>query len=61
MSCQHLKQLYELCDAHNLKLSSAELIRIVCPQCGIAEACPSVMFEEYSSTHPEEEAEEKNP
>jgi hypothetical protein len=56
MTCQHLKDLYALCEAHNLKLSSADLIRIVCPQCGIEEVCPSVLSEEYEIRHQEPKA-----
>ena len=54
MPCQHLRELYEICNTHNLKLSSSDLIRIVCPACGVAEACPSVLFEDYEKQHPEE-------
>ena len=39
---------------HNLKLSSSDLIRIVCPACGVADECPSVLCEEYDSRHPDE-------
>ena len=39
--------LYEICQTHRLKLSSTDLIRIVCPQCGIEEVCPSVLSDEY--------------
>jgi hypothetical protein len=44
MSCKHLKELYEMCMRHNLKLSSTDLIRIVCPQCGVEEECPSLLY-----------------
>jgi len=54
MPCRHLHDLYEICNTHNLKLSSSDLIRIVCPACGVADECPSVLFEEYDSRHPEE-------
>ncbi len=53
MTCKHLKQLYDYCQTHNLKLSSTDLIRIVCPQCGVEEVCPSVLSEEYESKHHE--------
>jgi hypothetical protein len=49
MACQHLKALYEMCRKHNLKLSSTDLIRIVCPSCGVEEVCPSVLYEEYEA------------
>ena len=54
MPCRHLHELYEICNTHNLKLSSSDLIRIVCPACGVAEECPSVLCEEYDSQHPGE-------
>jgi hypothetical protein len=54
MTCQHLKDLYAMCQAHNLRLSSSELIRIVCTQCGVEDTCPSVLFEEYDTRHQEE-------
>ena len=47
MTCKHLKDLYEVCQTHQLRLSSTDLIRIVCPQCGVEEVCPSVLSDEY--------------
>ncbi len=66
MPCRHLRDLYEICRTHNLKLSSSDLIRIVCPACGVADECPSVLCTEYDNRHPEErllekEAAEKTP
>jgi hypothetical protein len=60
MTCKHLKELFALCETHHLKLSSADLIHIVCPQCGVEEVCPSVLNEEYESRHHEPEREEKD-
>ncbi len=54
MTCKHLKDLYEVCQTHQLKLSSTDLIRIVCPQCGVEEVCPSVLNDEYEVRHHEE-------
>jgi hypothetical protein len=51
MPCKHLRQLYEICQTHNLRLSSTDLIRIVCPTCGVEDVCPSVLCEEYESRH----------
>jgi hypothetical protein len=51
MRCKHWRDLYETCQAHGLKLSSSDLIRIVCPQCGIEEVCPSVLLDEYEARH----------
>ena len=56
MTCKHLKDMYEVCQAHQLRLSSTDLIRIVCPQCGVEEVCPSVLsdeYDEYEAKHPE--------
>ncbi len=53
MPCKHLKELYAICRSHNLKLSSSDLIRIVCRECGIEEVCPSVLCEQYEAKHGE--------
>ena len=57
MACKHLKELYEICQTHGLKLSSSDLIRIVCPQCGVEEVCPSVLAEEYETRHHDSDSE----
>jgi hypothetical protein len=57
MPCKHLKELYDFCQTHNLKLSSTDLIRIVCPQCGVEDVCPSVLAEEYETKHHEPDEE----
>ncbi len=49
MPCEHLKQLYDLCNKHELQLSSSDLIRIMCPQCHVEEICPSVHLSEYEA------------
>ncbi len=49
MTCVHLRQLYKLCEDHHLKLGSADLIRVVCHQCGEQEVCPSTMTDEYDA------------
>jgi len=54
MPCKHLRELYDICQMHRLKLSSTDLIRIVCPQCGVEDVCPSVLAEEYETRHHEE-------
>jgi len=51
MTCVHLQQLYRLCQEHDLKLGSADLIHIVCTQCGEQEVCPSMMTDEYDAKH----------
>ena len=55
MACHHLKELYDLCQRHDLKLSSTDLIRIVCPKCGVQEVCPSILMEQYESRHAQEQ------
>jgi hypothetical protein len=54
MPCVHLKRLYELCAANDIKLSSGELVHVVCTQCGQKEVCPSMLMEEveWGETHP---------
>jgi len=54
MACKHLKELYETCLRNHLKLSSSDLIRIMCPECGVEEVCPSMLSEEYDLRHPGE-------
>jgi hypothetical protein len=51
MPCRHLRELFEVCREHQLRLSSSDLIRIVCPACGVSEECPSVLCEEYENRH----------
>jgi hypothetical protein len=49
MTCVHLRQLYDLCQKHDLKLAGSDLIRMVCNQCGELEVCPSTLMDEYDS------------
>ncbi len=59
MTCSHLQQLYKLCQQHDLKLGSSDLIRVVCNQCGEQEVCPSTLTDEYDDWvqhHPESDA-----
>lgn len=46
MTCVHLRELYQLCQEKDLKLSGSDLIHIVCNQCNEQEVCPSVLMEE---------------
>lgn len=57
MACVHLKELYRLCEKHDLKIAGADLVRVVCPQCGEQEVCPSTL----TDWGPELEAEESYP
>ncbi len=43
MTCVHLQKLYEL------KISTSDLVHIVCKECGVKEVCPSVLFDEYDA------------
>lgn len=54
MSCKHLQELYQLCQRYNLKLTGPELVRIVCPTCGVDEICPNVLIDEYDRRHSDE-------
>jgi hypothetical protein len=49
MTCIHLQKLYEFCQEHDLKLAGADLIRVVCNQCGEHEVCPSTLMDEYDA------------
>ncbi len=60
MTCVHLQQLYRLCQEHDLKLGSSDLIHIVCNQCGEQEVCPSMMTDEYEAKHPQLTFEERD-
>lgn len=46
MTCTHLQQLYKLCREYDLKLGGSDLIRVVCPQCGAQEVCPSNLMDQ---------------
>ncbi len=41
MPCIHLRELYDLCEKHELRISSHDAIRIMCRQCEEQEVCPS--------------------
>ncbi len=49
MTCTHLRQLYNLCREHDLKLGGSDLIRVVCTQCGEQEVCPATLMDEYDA------------
>lgn len=55
MPCVHLQQLYQLCRDSQVKLSSADLIHVVCRQCNQEEVCPSLLFEQYEEMNKEPE------
>lgn len=47
MVCTHLRELYQLCESNQLRISSSDLVRITCTQCEETETCPSVLLDEY--------------
>jgi hypothetical protein len=49
MTCVHLHKLYQLCEENSVKLSSSDLIHIVCMKCGRQEVCPSTLTDEYEA------------
>jgi hypothetical protein len=61
MTCVHLQQLYQLCQDQKLRLSSSDLIHIVCDQCQREEVCPSVLVSEVAEqgTAPDAATEER--
>mgnify|MGYP007073360658 CR=1 FL=1 len=61
MVCTHLKQLYQLCQDQQLRLGGADLIRVVCKQCGKQEVCPSTLMDEYDARHEEDGGDERRP
>lgn len=46
MPCVHLTQLIQLCEHSHIRLSSSDLIHIVCKQCEKQEVCPSALLED---------------
>ena len=49
MPCQHLKDLFQLCETRGLRLASSDVIRVTCQECGQVEVCPSVLLDEYEA------------
>jgi len=47
MPCIHLSQLIQLCEQSQVRLSSSDLIHIVCKQCEKQEVCPSALLDDY--------------
>ena len=43
MPCTHLQELFELCEKHNLQITSHDAVRVVCRQCEEQEVCPSAL------------------
>lgn len=53
MVCNHLRELYRLCETQQLRLSSSDLIHVVCTQCDQQEVCPSTLTDEYDALETE--------
>jgi hypothetical protein len=49
MTCVHLKKLYKFCQDESLRIGGADLVRIVCEQCGVQDECPSILMEHYEA------------
>jgi hypothetical protein len=47
MTCVHLQKLYQLCLDSKIRVSSSDLVNMVCEECGVKEECPSVLLDEY--------------
>ncbi len=43
MACVHLQELFQLCEKHDMRVSSSDLVRIVCHECNSEEVCPSAI------------------
>jgi hypothetical protein len=56
MNCVHLQQLVQLCHDSDIRLSSSDLIHIVCKQCNRQDVCPSNLVEQYEAQHADEDA-----
>jgi hypothetical protein len=54
MNCVHLQQLVQLCHDSDIRLSSSDLIHMVCKQCGKQDVCPSALVEQYEAQHADE-------
>jgi len=48
MICVHLKELFQLCQENEIRISSSDMVRVVCQQCGAHEVCPSALTSEFS-------------
>ena len=41
MPCEHLRELFDLCQKHDLHIAGRDAVKIVCRQCEQQEVCPS--------------------
>ena len=49
MTCEHLRKLYQLCQQHDLKITSSDVVRIKCSECEEIEVCPAMLTDEYDA------------
>ena len=49
MTCTHLRELFQLCQKHDMKITGTDLVRVVCNECGVQEVCPSTLTDEYDA------------
>ena len=49
MTCVHLRKLYKFCHDESVKIGGADLIRLVCEQCGVQDECPSILMEHFEA------------
>lgn len=54
MPCVHLRQLIQLCEDHQIKVGGADVIHLVCNECGQQEVCPDMLMDEYDRRDPAE-------
>lgn len=47
MTCKHLQKFFQLCQQHDIKMSSSDVVRIACGECQRIEVCPAVMLHEH--------------
>lgn len=61
MSCIHLKKLYDLCTKEGLKISGADMVHIVCKQCGEQEVCPTRLMNDADLEEDEQSPQPSSP
>lgn len=52
MLCKHLKEFYDYVHENRIRLSSMDMIHIVCEECNAEDTCPAIPEEHYDAyTH----------
>lgn len=44
MACEHLRELYRLCQEQKIRLGGLDLVHIVCTQCNKKDVCPTDLY-----------------